>query len=276
MSFPDDKVFSEDDPHLKIRVFNDVLKDAHPSGDINLFTTATEIEAKLKGSEEFKKKLDLFLKTSDDLETALRRAIDDLNNMLLSPNLSPTTKMVYTDTSSGRDRPLLEYIGGIFDEHFAFLKLHNLEFPGIKASRVDPVFKLNALAGVVNISRGVAIKFIMQEWKKQLDKINRENPFDQDKLPELKPLPYKWPWRGTPAQLGFFIIELNGKGFADRPTRSYIKDAEFYLSIFEIDTTVENLANEINPKSNSLSPDNARILSITHKDKLKKGKKENP
>ncbi len=78
----------------------------------------------------------------------------------------------------------------------------------------------------------------------------------------------KLKWSGTPAQFGFIINELIGKGYLEKPTGSYNKDAEFYLSIFNIETTPGNLSNEVNLNKNSFSANNAGKFTIPFKDKL--------
>ncbi len=80
----------------------------------------------------------------------------------------------------------------------------------------------------------------------------------------------KLKWLGNSAQFGFFIQELIGKGYLDKPTRSYSKDANLYLSIFEIDTKVATLAKEISSgeNQNSLSVKNRNQIRIPHKDKI--------
>lgn len=81
-------------------------------------------------------------------------------------------------------------------------------------------------------------------------------------------------WKGTPAQFGHFIIELIGKGYLEKPTGSYQKDAKFYLDIFDIkvnekQTTVGSIEKEISHKTNSLSSNNVTMIKIPQIDKLK-------
>lgn len=80
-------------------------------------------------------------------------------------------------------------------------------------------------------------------------------------------------WKGTPAQFGFIIIELIGKGYLERPTGSFSRDAEFFLSLFDIrvkgnPTTTGTIAKELNDKENSLSPKNASLLKLPDIKKL--------
>jgi hypothetical protein len=102
---------------------------------------------------------------------------------------------------------------------------------------------------------------------------NTPEPEIELKVEPLTPLPKQLNWKGTPAQFGFIINELIGKGYLERPTSSFNKDAQFYLSIFDIKTTngkttIGNLANEINENKNSFSGANAAKFSIPNKDKL--------
>lgn len=102
---------------------------------------------------------------------------------------------------------------------------------------------------------------------------NTNEPGIEIKVEPIQPLPKKLKWLGTPAQFGHLIIELIGKGYLDKPTISFNKDAEFYLSIFDIKTkngktTIGNMANEINENKNSLSATNVVKFKIFHKDKL--------
>lgn len=104
------------------------------------------------------------------------------------------------------------------------------------------------------------------ENNKELE--NREETEIKKEIEKNKPLLKRLKWIGTPAQFGFMINELIGKGYIERPTGSFNKDAEFYLSLFDINTTVGNLANEVNENKNSLTGTNAAKFTIPHKDKL--------
>jgi hypothetical protein len=72
-------------------------------------------------------------------------------------------------------------------------------------------------------------------------------------------------WKGKPSQFGFLILELAGKGWIDLPTNSYKSGAKYLLEIFDVDTTFQNLENEINPNKNSLELDNQRFLTIRNR-----------
>lgn len=78
----------------------------------------------------------------------------------------------------------------------------------------------------------------------------------------------KLKWLGTPSQFGFIIQELIGKGYLDRPTSSNQQDAKIYLSIFNINTTEGTLAKELSENTNSITPENAGKLKMTHINKL--------
>lgn len=78
-------------------------------------------------------------------------------------------------------------------------------------------------------------------------------------------LPKKIKWRGKPSQFGFLILELAGKGWIDLPTNSYKSGAKYLMEIFDVDTTNNNLENEINPKKNSLEIDNQRFLTLKNR-----------
>lgn len=83
-------------------------------------------------------------------------------------------------------------------------------------------------------------------------------------------------WKGTPAQFGFVMAELIGKGYLEQPAGSHNQTAEILLQIFDVAspstgkaTTKGTLAKEINPNSNSLSVENSRKFTIPAIDKLK-------
>ena len=78
----------------------------------------------------------------------------------------------------------------------------------------------------------------------------------------------KLKWNGTPSQFGFILQELIGKGWIERPTNSHKKDAEFIMQLFEINTTIGNLENEINPNKNSLTSNNSMMFKIPNINKL--------
>jgi hypothetical protein len=78
----------------------------------------------------------------------------------------------------------------------------------------------------------------------------------------------KLKWLGTPSQFGIIINELVMKGYLEFPARAHRKNAEIFLSFFDIDTTHATLSKELSTNTNSMSIDNARKLVIIHKDKL--------
>lgn len=90
---------------------------------------------------------------------------------------------------------------------------------------------------------------------------------------EKNNLKKKLEWKGTPAQFGFFIIELIGKGYLEKPTGSYKKDAKLYLDFFDIKaddtpTTEGTIAKEISSTTNSISSSNAQKFKLPNIDKL--------
>lgn len=111
----------------------------------------------------------------------------------------------------------------------------------------------------LEIENGIAIQSKDEKMKE---------PEIEKEIDNGKPLPKKLKWTGTPAQFGFIINELIGKGYIEKPTGSYNKDAEFYFSIMDIDTTPGNLSNEVNINKNSFSANNAGKFKIPSKDKL--------
>lgn len=78
----------------------------------------------------------------------------------------------------------------------------------------------------------------------------------------------KLKWLGTVSQFGFIINELIGKGYIEKPTSSFPKDAKVYLSHFDINTTEGSLIKEINENSNSIAGSNAGKLSLPPINKL--------
>ncbi len=85
----------------------------------------------------------------------------------------------------------------------------------------------------------------------------------------IKPVQKKIKWLGSPSQFGFIIDALVIGGYIERPTSSFKKDAEFYLNIFDLDTTIGTLEKELNFKGNSITPDNRKQFKIIKKDQLK-------
>ena len=97
---------------------------------------------------------------------------------------------------------------------------------------------------------------------------------EEQKKSELKNTPsqIKLKWKGTPSQFGYIIQELIGNGYIEKPSKSYIKDAETYLEIFDIETTSRTLAKEISSTGdtqNTLSAKNRALFKIPHISKLK-------
>ena len=79
---------------------------------------------------------------------------------------------------------------------------------------------------------------------------------------------FKLKWTGTPSQFGFIIDLLVQGGYLEKPTSSFAKDAELYLKIFDIPTTIKTLTKELSEKTNALSLQNRKKIIIPHKTKL--------
>jgi hypothetical protein len=84
----------------------------------------------------------------------------------------------------------------------------------------------------------------------------------QDEITTQNLAKTKLKWKGSPAQFGFLIQELIGKGWISKPTGSFLKDAKFLMELFDINTTPGNLENEINPNRNSLTKNNSILFKI--------------
>ncbi len=63
-------------------------------------------------------------------------------------------------------------------------------------------------------------------------------------------------FKGSVSEFGYMIYQFTENGFIQKPSNSYLKDAEYYLSIYEISTTTATLAKELNINTNSLIPKN--------------------
>lgn len=94
----------------------------------------------------------------------------------------------------------------------------------------------------------------------------------EDNLPDNEELIInkKIKWNGGPSDFGFLINQLITNGWIDKPCKSYNDNAKFFLNLFDIDTTVGTLAKELSEKSYSLSPDNEKMIRISHIDKMRK------
>ena len=94
----------------------------------------------------------------------------------------------------------------------------------------------------------------------------------EDNLPDNEELiiNQKIKWNGGPSDFGFLINQLIANGWIDKPYKSYNNNAKFFLNLFDIDTTVGTLAKELSEKSYSLSPDNEKMIRISHIDKMRK------
>jgi hypothetical protein len=79
----------------------------------------------------------------------------------------------------------------------------------------------------------------------------------------------KLKWTGTAAQFGYIMQELIGKGYIEKPTGSFPKDAEIYLEHFEIDGKKSTLIKELSETQNSIANTNRALLKIAPIDKLK-------
>lgn len=87
---------------------------------------------------------------------------------------------------------------------------------------------------------------------------------------EIESTTKKIKWNGGPSDFGFLINQLIANGWIEKPYKSYNDNAKFFLNLFDIDTTVGTLAKELSEKSYSLSPNNEKMIRISHIDKMRK------
>lgn len=107
----------------------------------------------------------------------------------------------------------------------------------------------------------------LEYWRTYIEPI--EHSKQECTLEKLK-------WNGTPSQFGWLFLELANKGFIEIPQtaqqNSHSKYAKVCFDLFEIDTTLENLKNELNPKRNSLTYANREEFKIPYLTDITKGK----
>jgi len=99
------------------------------------------------------------------------------------------------------------------------------------------------------------LKTEIEYWEKYRDEPSSEQGANE-----------KIKWLGTPAQFGYIMTELIGKGFVEPPL--YNGEPNFSgltrlcFQAFNIDTTPGNLKNEMNPKRNTLSDTKRQKFTI--------------
>jgi hypothetical protein len=121
------------------------------------------------------------------------------------------------------------------------------------------------------------LEVLVNAWKQfeEQTKIGKaENEQDSNENNTSTAGRLKVKWNGTPSQFGFIINELIGKGYMIKPTGSFERDAEFWMSVFDINTTLGTLAKELSSNTNSLSSDDGRELILPLIRKLSKIGKE--
>jgi len=115
-------------------------------------------------------------------------------------------------------------------------------------------------------AQGLYVQFL-KEKKMEINNPQFEN--NNEPLPEtIQTNNQKLKWNGTPSQFGFIIDLLIQGGYLEKPTASFAKDANFYLQIFDIETTNTTLAKELSEGTNSLATKNRNKITIPNKDKL--------
>jgi hypothetical protein len=124
------------------------------------------------------------------------------------------------------------------------------------------------------------LEVLVNAWKQyeEQTKIGKaENEQDSNENNTSTAGRLKVKWKGNAAQFGQLIIELIGKGYIEKPTSSYLKDANFWLSVFDMNTGADNLANQLNENKNTISGKDAGKLNLPHIAKLtgNKGNSEN-
>jgi hypothetical protein len=97
------------------------------------------------------------------------------------------------------------------------------------------------------------LKFELEYYKQVMELPDQENQFEP--LQKIK-------WKGSPAQFGYLFTELVKNDFLETPVHNgepnFTGFAKQCWEHFEINTTLENLIKEMNPKKNTLS-DTKRI-----------------
>lgn len=94
-----------------------------------------------------------------------------------------------------------------------------------------------------------------------LEDLNNSNVISQS-LQKLK-------WLGTPAQFGFVIQELIGKGYLEKPAGSNAKDVKALLEHFEVNGKESTIEKELSVNQNSMSANNRSRFRVPQIDSLK-------
>jgi hypothetical protein len=173
-------------------------------------------------------------------------------------------QIIIENIANGMDFNLSE----IQDEYKLYLKekhknFHYSNLPNITLEKLEE--QIGEIATNSEIYRQLNEK--LEQIKHQSIDRNKEDKI-QDIIGNTT---VKLKWLGTPSQFGFIIQELIGKGFIERPSSSYPKDAAVYLNLFEIETTAATLAKEISTGEgqNSLSSNSRAHIKIPQIGRLK-------
>lgn len=195
---------------------------------------------------------------------------NDLRYNLIAPKHWQPEQLAFYAICMGVNATLQSFAHYFFEEIGDHVRL----IPAVEQSKWGHFIAVTLI--VKDIAVGAAMAYIIPELERQLETIDNHQQQPADNEPatsEPAAMPTDRPklkWLGTPAQFGFIIQELIGKGYLERPTASYKKDAEIYRSMFEIIGEKSTLEKEISTgdSQNSLSPKNRAQIKIPNIDKL--------
>jgi hypothetical protein len=145
--------------------------------------------------------------------------------------------------------------------------------PPIEGEEVHTIAYFNSLNFFIELEK--LAYFYDIDYKKILDRMGLElleydilnNNIDkQVHTNKLK-------WLGKPSHLGFIMNLLAENGFIEIPKtngeQSYSKYAKVLLELFDVRTTLQNLANEVNPEKTSLGYTNKLKFIVPNINDLK-------
>jgi len=224
--------------------------------EITVFSTLVQLADKIGSKDKFDQEYIKRKKVAPFWPRALKLWIEEIENDFLGYKEESATD--YNGLSGGGRRLTRPALARAYSAIEAGKDQDLREYTELLVHFKNPQDRWFNNRALTEIGLGVALAYGLRRLKDELDDLNAEE--ETGKGPGIR-IAQKLQWTGTPSEFGRYILQLKGNGYLTLPYKSHKKNAEYLLTIWDVrndrgePTTEATLAKEINPQSNSLSPD---------------------
>ncbi|HVI43496.1 MAG TPA: hypothetical protein VM802_01445 [Chitinophaga sp.] len=191
--------------------------------------------------------------------TRINEKIQDCKGHLYSRNKGIFQQTIIEDILTGKDYFLSEKRELVKTNLYYFIRPYYYSYCAVD-------FKLHTERCLKKLKSLATAAALCKEFNDKLIEL-QDQQLSQSEHRQLAITKLKW--NGSAAVLGCILDELIAKGYLERPTSSYSKDAAIYLQLFELETTKATLAKELSDRTNSLCAENRLKLSLPKIEHLK-------